>query len=118
MKIVESILYKRLFLLRLVSYSSIWCLYLYFMNQYAPHGTGWLSWHEQRITNALEFLRINGYFSFNGFGIWDYCSDCSLSKDLWSDKIYTSHHSVSYFPYLILNYLFGKDALIHVWSID
>ena len=113
MKIVESILYKRLFLLRLVSYSSIWCLYLYFMNQYAPHGTGWLSWHEQRITNALDFLRINGYFSFNGFGIWDYCSDCSLSKDLWSDKIYTSHHSISYFPYLILNYLFGKDALIY-----
>lgn len=107
-----NITYKYPFLFRLISYVFIWFSYLYFMDTYAPLGINWLSWHEQRIINFSEFLRVNGYLSFNGFSIWSECDNCQLSQDIWRDKIYITHHSISYLPYLIANHFFGKEALM------
>lgn len=97
--------------LRGAGYLIIWYLYIFFMDMYAPLGTSWLDWHEQRISNFIEFLQLNGLLSFNGFGIWSQCVECDLSSSNWIDKIYMTHHSVSYLPYLILNYFFGNEGL-------
>ncbi len=109
-----NIAYKYPFLFRLISYACIWYFYLYFMDTYAPLGISWLSWHEQRIINFSEFLKVNGYLSFNGFSIWSECENCELSQGIWLDKIYMTHHSISYLPYLIFNHFFGKEALMFV----
>ena len=81
------------------------------MHFYAPLGIGWLDWHAQRIFNAVEFLKINGYFVSFGFSIWDTCSDCSLEYIAWSDKIYLSVSSLSMFPYILINHFGGKELL-------
>ena len=107
-----NIIYKYPFLFRLNSSVCIWYSYLYSMASYAPLGISWLSWHEQRIINFSEFLRVNGYLSFNGFSIWSECENCELSQDIWRDKIYITHNSISYLPYLISNHFFGKEALM------
>lgn len=107
----NSILFNSVFL-RGTSYLIIWYFYILFMNMYAPLGTSWLDWHEQRISNFIEFLDINGIFSFNGFGVWSSCIDCDLYSQNWIEKIYLTHHSISYFPYLILNYLFSNEGLL------
>jgi len=98
--------------LRGVIYLSVWYFYILFMNVYAPLGTSWLDWHEQRISNFIEFLDLNGLLAFNGFGIWSTCVNCDLTSDQWNEKIYMTHHSVSFMPYLILNYLFGNKGLL------
>ena len=109
----NSIFFNSVFL-RGSSYLIIWYFYILFMNMYAPLGTSWLDWHEQRISNFVEFLEINGLFSFNGFGVWSSCIDCDLSSKNWIEKIYVTHHSVSYFPYLILHYLFWLQLWINL----
>ena len=74
------------FLLRLISYCLTWVTYLIFMTSYAPLGTGWLPWHFQRIFNAVDFLKINGYLSSYGFTVWTKCQDCSLDLVDWVEK--------------------------------
>ncbi len=81
------------------------------MHFYAPLGIGWLDWHAQRIFNAVEFLKINGYFISYGFSIWDTCSDCSLEYIAWKDKIYLSVSSLSMLPYILINHFGGKELL-------
>ena len=81
------------------------------MNSHAPLGTSWLDWHGQRIFNAVEFLRINGFFSDFGFTIWDSCKGCSLELSDWKEKLYLSTNGVSLIPYYIINLLWGKEAL-------
>lgn len=96
---------------RIFSYSTIFLIYLLFLNSYAPLGNSWLDWHAQRIFNAVEFLRINGFLSNFGFTIWDSCQDCSLGLSDWKDKIYLSINGLSLTPYFIINLLWGKEAL-------
>lgn len=98
--------------LRLVSYLFIWVAYLYFMKNFSPHGINWLGWYGEKIFNFSEFLRLNGYLSFYGFSIWTDCEGCSLEPQALTGSIYTSIHSISFIPYVILNYFFGKEALL------
>ena len=99
------------FLLRLTSYFATWFAYLFFMSSQAPLGIGWLPWHLQRIYNAVEYLKLNGYLSSYGFSIWSKCQNCSLEATEWVDKIYLSANSLVLSPYLIINHFWGMDAL-------
>lgn len=81
------------------------------MKLYAPLGIGWLDWHAQRIFNASEFLKINGYFASLGFSIWDTCSKCSLEYIAWKDNIYLSRNGLSLLPYILLNHFGGIEML-------
>ena len=78
--------------IRLVSYLTIWFSYLTFMSSHAPRGVNWLSWHLQRIYNAVEYVEVNGYFSSYGFSIWSSCQDCGYAVSEWADKIYISNN--------------------------
>ena len=84
------------------------------MHFYAPLGIGWLDWHAQRIFNAVEFLKINGYFISYGFSIWDTCTDCSLEYIAWKDKIYLSVSSFSMLPYILINHFGSKELLFYL----
>lgn len=97
--------------IRYLSYALIWMLYLNFMRIFSPLGVDWLDWHSDRIFNFVEFLRLNGYFSFYGYSIWTQCIDCDLSSNSWVNQIYLSHNSLSFLPYITLNHLFGKETL-------
>ena len=59
------------------------------MNFNAPLGADWLQ-HAQRILNATEFLKINGYFSNYGFSILTSCENCDLSDETTKEYIYLS----------------------------
>ena len=98
-------------LFRIFAYISIFVAYILFMNVYAPQGISWQDYHAQRIFNAVEFLKVNGYLSFYGYTIWDYCKDCSLDASLWQDKIYFSVNGLKLLPYVIINHFGGKDTL-------
>ena len=76
--------------IRYLSYALIWMLYLNFMRIFSPLGVDWLDWHGDRIFNFVEFLKLNGYFSFYGFSIWTQCIDCDLSSNSWQNQIYLS----------------------------
>ena len=102
---------------RVTSYSLIFAGYLIFMNLYAPLGIGWLDWHGQRIFNATEFLKINGYLSSYGYSIWDTCNNCSLEYSNWKDKIYFSVHGISMIPYILPNHFGGKELLFVVGPV-
>ena len=65
---------------RISFYSLILYFYLYFMKYYSPLGVDWLEWHFNRLENAVEFLKINGYFSNFGFSVWSTIENCSLIK--------------------------------------
>ena len=97
------------FYTRLIFYFLFWQIYISFMGSYAPLGIEWLDWHTQRISNFVEFLKLNGYFSNYGFSIWSTCENCSLDKNLWDKNIYLTHLSFSYFPYLLINEFFGNN---------
>ena len=99
------------FTLRLITYSFTWLSYILYMSIYAPLGSGWLSWHSQRIFNAVEYLKLNGYFSSYGFTIWTKCQDCSLIATEWVDKLYLSVHLIPFTPYIIINHFWGKETL-------
>jgi len=105
------------FFLRLIAYLSIWFFYTFYMHAYAPLGIGWLDWHQQTISNFVDFLEINGLFSFNGFSIWSSCEECDLDSNYWVENIYITRHSISYFPYLILNHLFNKEFFLILASM-
>lgn len=104
-------------ILRIISYTLIYIAYLVFMDAYAPMGTGWLEYHSQRIFNAVEFLKINGYLEFYGFTIWDTCRDCSLDFSNWQESIYFSSHSINLLPYIILNHFGGRESLVFLGPI-
>jgi hypothetical protein len=97
--------------IRLVSYLTIWFSYLTFMSSHAPRGVNWLSWHLQRIYNAVEYVEVNGYFSSYGFSIWSSCQDCGYAVSEWADKIYVSNNIFKLFPYSFLNHFWGFDGL-------
>ena len=99
-------------LFRIFAYILIFVAYILFMNIYAPLGISWQDYHAQRIFNAAEFLKVNGYLSFYGYTIWDYCKECSLDASLWQDKIYFSLNGLKLFPYLIINHFGEKEALL------
>ena len=96
---------------RLGSYLTIWISYLVFMAGSALRGVDWLSWHLQRIYNAVQYVKVNGYFSSYGFSIWSSCQDCGLSVSEWVDKIYVSGSVFKLFPYLFINEFWGFEAL-------
>jgi hypothetical protein len=96
---------------RLGSYLTIWISYLIFMAGHAPRGIDWLSWHLQRIYNAVQYVKVNGYFSSYGFSIWSSCQDCGLSFSEWADKIYVSSSVFKLLPYLFINEFWGFEAL-------
>ena len=103
--------------LRVSGYILIFITYVLFMYFYAPLGIGWLDWHAQRIFNAAEFLKINGYFLSYGFSIWDTCSDCSLEYKAWKDKIYLSVPSFSMLPHILINHFGSKELLFFLGPI-
>lgn len=98
-------------LFRIGSYLAIWISYLIFMDGHAPKGINWLSWHLHRIYNAVEYVKINGYFSSYGFSIWSSCQDCGLSISEWIDQIYLSISVFKLFPYLLINEFWGFESL-------
>jgi len=97
---------------RISTYLAIFAAYIVFMHSYAPLGISWQDYHAQRIFNAVEFLKINGYFVSYGFTIWDTCSDCSLEYIAWKDKIYFSANAIILFPYIFINHFGGKESLL------
>ena len=113
--ITEHILMPRLFdfhvAYRLGSYLTIWISYLIFMASHSPRGIDWLSWHLQRIYNAVQYVKVNGYFSSYGFSIWSSCKNCGFTLAEWADKIYLSGSVYKLFPYLFINEFWGFEAL-------
>jgi len=99
------------FVYRLITYVVSWLAYLCFMASYAQLGNGWLPWHFQRIFNAAEYLKLNGYFSSYGFTVWSKCQTCGFNIEDWADDIYLSAHSIALSPYIFLNHFGGKEAL-------
>ena len=99
---------------RLLTFVIIWFLYLMFMKLYSPLGIDWLSWHAQRVFNATEFLKINGYFSHFGFSIFTSCEDCSLEVKNMDGYVYLSRNLFVLSPYIFLNHFFGQDGLMLV----
>ena len=97
--------------IRLGSYLTIWFSYLTFMTSHAPRGINWLSWHLQRIYNAVQYVKVNGYFSSYGFSIWSSCQDCGFAVSEWVGKIYASGSVFKLFPYIFLNHFWGLEAL-------
>jgi hypothetical protein len=100
------------YLFRITAYLLIGLSYLYYLAAFSPLGINWLDWHSTRIFNAVEFLKLNGYFSSFGFSIWSSCSDCSLELLSWKDKIYLSAPFFPLLPYILLNEIGGKDFLL------
>ena len=78
----------------------------------APLGIDWLPWHESRIFNFVEYLKLNPYLQTYGFSIWSECNDCNSLFLYQPDQIYLSKHSLPFFHFIILNSIFGQDALI------
>jgi hypothetical protein len=97
--------------IRLGSYFAIWFSYLNFMSSHAPRSIDWLPWHLQRIYNAVEYVKVNGYFSLYGFSIWSSCQDCGYAVSEWIDKIYLSSSIFKLLPYIFLNHFWGFDVL-------
>jgi len=83
-----------------------------FMASHTPEGFGWVEYHAYRIFNAVEYLRLNGYFTNYGFSIWSSCSDCVLTSPVWEDQVYLSGVAViSLLPYIGINAIWGEEAL-------
>ena len=96
---------------RLGSYLTIWISYLIFMAGHAPRGVDWLSWHLQRIYNAVQYVKVNGYFSSYGFSIWSSCQDCGFTVSEWVGNIYLSGSVFRLFPYLVINEIWDFETL-------
>ncbi len=96
---------------RLGSYLTIWISYLIFMASHAPRGVDWLSWHLQRIYNAVQYVKVNGYFSSYGFSIWSSCQDCGFTASEWLGNIYLSGSVFKLLPYLFINEFWGGETL-------
>ena len=94
-------------------YLLIFISYIIFMSSHSSLGVNWTDWHFHRIFNAVEFLKINGYFSSNFFTIWTKCEGCDLSIENWKDKIYASRHYFNLIPYIFINHFGGYDSLLY-----
>ncbi len=82
------------------------------MDSHAPGGIGWHEYHANRIYNAVEYLKLNEYFTDYGFSIWVSCYGCDLSSSNWKDDVYLSQPALFYlWPYIMVNHIFGSDAL-------
>ena len=102
-------------LFRFVTYLLIFSTYVSFMNRYAPGGLGWEEYHSQRIFNAVEYLRLNGYWSAYGYSIWSSCTDCNLLAKQWEGQIYLSGLAlIKLWPYILLNHLGRQELLIYL----
>jgi hypothetical protein len=99
--------------IRLIGYICIFVSYILFMERFAPNGISWASYHSQSIFNAVEYLKLHGYFENFGFSIWTSCDDCILTNKE-SQKIYLSFSSITFIPFIFLNELGGKPLLILV----
>ena len=95
---------------RIFFYSLIFLGYLFFMSIYAPLGISWLDYHAERMTNAVNFLNLNGFETF-GFTVWSSCGDCIL-EGLEENAMYSSLNGISLFPYILLNYFGGIESLL------
>jgi len=103
--------------LRIFVYVVIWCMYIVFMEQHAPHGVEWAAYHSQRLFNAVEYLRLNGYFTNYGYSIWSSCADCDFSSPTEAGRIYLSVSALRYAPYIILNSLGGEEVFRYFGSV-
>jgi hypothetical protein len=101
---------------RIFLYATIWYIYIVFMGRHAPYGIEWADYHSQRLFNAIEYLRLNGYFTNFGFSIWSSCTDCDLSSPTWEEKIYLSGIALKLLPYIVLNSLGGEEAFRYFGS--
>jgi len=101
---------KMSLLSRIFFYSLIFLGYLFFMSIYAPLGISWLDYHAERMTNAVNFLNLNGFETF-GFTVWSSCGDCIL-EGLEENAMYSSLNGISLFPYILLNYFGGIESLL------
>lgn len=102
--------------LRIFLYATIWYIYIVFMGRHAPYGVEWAAYHSQRLFNAVEYLRLNGYFTNFGYSIWSSCTDCDLSSPTGVEKIYLSGLALKYVPYIVLNSLGGEEAFRYFGS--
>lgn len=103
-------IYFRFFL-----YLAIWVSYLIFMNAFSPLGIDWLPWHQSRIINFVEFLKVNAYWDSLGFSVWNECiseEDCPGIFSSLKEQIYLSKHSLVFLHFLLINNYFGNEALI------
>jgi hypothetical protein len=96
--------------IRLIAYGFFWWGYLSFMAHHAPAGIDWAAYHSQRLFNAIESLRLNGYFSAYGYSVWTDCTDCDLTSDEWRNRIYLTVSAFKYAPYILLNEWGGLDS--------
>lgn len=103
--------------LRIFIYAIIWYIYIVFMGLHAPSGVEWADYHSQRLFNAVEYLRLNGYFTNFGYSIWSSCTDCDLSSPILAEKIYVSNSALKLAPYIILNSLGGEEAFRYYGSV-
>lgn len=97
--------------LRILTYSSIYIGYLYFMDLRAPLGITWMGFHAERMSLAVEFLRQNGFSTF-GFTIWTNCTDCLLEAGVKEGVYYSSLHAINLFPYSLIYFLGGNESLV------
>ena len=97
--------------IRLTCYAVIWLSYMAFMAQHAPSGVDWATYHSQRLFNAVEFLRLNGYLSSFGYSVWTSCADCDLTSNEWRNKIYLSASALKFAPYVLMNEVGGVGLL-------
>ena len=103
-------------LLRIFIYVIIWYIYILFMGRLAPSGIEWADYHSQRLFNAVEYLRLNGYFTNFGYSIWSSCKDCDLSSPTLTEKIYVSGSALKLAPYIVLNSLGGEEVFRYFGS--
>jgi len=94
------------------SYFFLVTIYFIFMREFAPLGIDWMDYHAQRVFNAVEFLRLNGYFSFWGFSIHTSCEECSLQYGNDTNIYKSGIALISYLPYILINEIGGKETLL------
>ncbi|MEO5328899.1 MAG: hypothetical protein H7829_11730 [Magnetococcus sp. THC-1_WYH] len=96
---------------RLACYALIWLAYVSFMAQHAPSGVDWAPYHSQRLFNAVEYLRLNGYLSSYGYSVWTSCTDCDLTSVDLRSRIYVSVSALKFAPHILLNEIGGRGLL-------
>jgi hypothetical protein len=95
-----------------MAYTLLFVVYLFFMRSHALGGLNWADYHSQRIFNAVEYLRLNGYWATYGFSIWSSCTDCALIAENWEGNIYLSGSALmGLWPYIFLNGFGGGELL-------
>jgi hypothetical protein len=99
------------------SYFFLVIIYFMFMREFAPLGIDWMDYHAQRVFNAVEFLRLNGYFSFWGFSVHTSCVECSPQYGNGIEIYKSGIAVISYLPYILINEIGGKESLLLIGPI-